>query len=161
MHNHTRSETVILGYARTPMGGLMGHLSGLTAPQLGAAAIRAALDRSGAVGLSVDRVLMGCVLLGGLGQAPARQAALAAGLPEAVPCTTVSKVCGSGMEALILGHALLRAGLARLIVAGGMESMSNAPHLLPDLRGGARLGHRGAVDSLFRDGLEDATSRGA
>jgi acetyl-CoA C-acetyltransferase len=103
---------------------------------------------------------MGCVLLGGLGQAPARQAALAAGLPEAVPCTTVSKVCGSGMEALILGHALLRAGLARLVVAGGMESMSNAPHLLPDLRGGARLGHRGAVDSMFRDGLEDAYEPG-
>ncbi|AMB47670.1 acetyl-CoA C-acyltransferase [Methylobacterium sp. AMS5] len=158
MRTHTRSDTVILGYARTPMGGLMGSLRGLTAPQLGAAAIRAALDRSGAV--EVDRVLMGCVLLGGLGQAPARQAALAAGLPEAVPCTAVSKVCGSGMEALILGHALLQAGLARRVVAGGMESMSNAPHLLPDLRGGARLGHRGAVDSLFHDGLEDAYEPG-
>jgi acetyl-CoA C-acetyltransferase len=147
--------TVILGYSRTPMGSLMGSLSSQSASDLGAVAIRAAVERSGVAAEQVDRVLMGSVLLGGQGQAPARQAALKAGLPQEVPSTTISKVCGSGMEAIILAHAALGAGLAQVAVAGGMESMSNAPYLLPKARGGARLGHATVVDSMLFDGLED------
>ncbi|WP_315853102.1 thiolase family protein [Rhizobium terricola] len=151
-----RAQTVILGYARTPMGAMLGALKDVAAPQLGAVAITAALARAGVSGEHVDRVLMGCVLTAGLGQAPARQAALAAGLPDTVPATTIGKVCGSGMEAMILGHSAIRSGLAGVVVAGGMESMSRAPYLLPEQRAGARLGHKSVVDSMFHDGLEDA-----
>lgn len=138
------------------MGAMLGALKDVAAPQLGAVAITAALARAGVAGEHVDRVLMGCVLTAGLGQAPARQAALAAGLPDAVPATTIGKVCGSGMEAMILGHSAIGSGLANVVVAGGMESMSRAPYLLPDQRAGARLGHKSVVDSMFHDGLEDA-----
>ena len=154
------SPTVILGYARTPMGAMLGTLKDVKAPQLGAVAIEAAVARAGVPGTDIDRVLMGCVLTAGLGQAPARQAALGAGLPESVPCTTIGKVCGSGMEAIILGHAAIRAGLAGVVVAGGMESMSRAPYLLPEQRSGARLGHKTTIDSMFHDGLEDAYEAG-
>lgn len=149
------TETVILGYARTPMGSMMGSLSSQTASDLGAVAIKAAVSRAGIDLDAIDRVMMGSVLLGGQGQAPARQAALKAGLNESIPCTTVSKVCGSGMETIVLGHAALSSGLAKVVVAGGMESMSNAPYLLPKERSGARLGHGRVVDSMFFDGLED------
>ena len=149
---------VIAGSARTPMGGFQGALREHMAPALGAAAIQAALDRSGLEPDSVDEVLMGCVLPAGQGQAPARQAALAAGLPPATGCTTVNKMCGSGMKAVMLGHDLLRAGSARIVVAGGMESMSNAPYLLPRHR--PRMGHAHLLDHMFLDGLEDAYDKG-
>jgi len=148
--------TVIVSAARTPLGAFQGELSALSAAQLGATAIRAALQRTGADTLPVDEVLMGCVLLAGQGQAPARQAALAAGLPRSVPCTTISKVCGSGMKALMLADDMLRGGSARIIVAGGMESMSNAPYLLAKGRGGYRMGHDRLFDHMMMDGLEDA-----
>lgn len=146
---------VIVGAARTPIGVFQGALAGLAAPQLGAAAIRAAVARAGLAPEAVDEVIMGCVLPAGLGQAPARQAALAAGLPQATGCTTVNKVCGSGMKAAMLAHDLLMAGSNRVMVAGGMESMSNAPYLLPKARGGYRLGHGQLLDHMFFDGLED------
>jgi len=151
---------VIVGAARTPMGGFQGDLSPLAAPELGAAAIGAAQTRAGIAGEEVDEIFMGCVLPAGLGQAPARQAALGAGIPEAVGCTTVNKVCGSGMKAAMLAHDLLMAGSARITIAGGMESMSNAPYLLPKARAGYRLGHGQVVDHMFLDGLEDAYDRG-
>lgn len=151
---------VIVGYARTPMGAFQGSLSGLRAPDLGARAIAAALERAGVPADSVDEVFMGNVLPAGIGQAPARQAALGAGLPEAVPCTTVSKVCGSGMKAVMLAHDLLLAGTGRVMVAGGMESMSNAPYLLDRARSGYRLGHGRVLDHMFLDGLEDAYEGG-
>ena len=132
---------VIAAAARTPMGSFQGALSALSAPQLGAAALGAALARSGLPPDAVDEVLMGCALTAGLGQAPARQASLAAGLPEATGCTTVNKVCGSGMKALMLAHDLLAADTAQVVAAGGMESMSRAPYLLPKAREGQRLGH--------------------
>jgi acetyl-CoA C-acetyltransferase len=147
---------VIVSAARTPIGGFQGGLAGLAAPQLGAAAIRAAVARAGLAPEQVDEVLMGCVLSAGLGQAPARQAALEAGLPQATACTTLNKVCGSGMQAVMLGHDLLLAGSAQVVVAGGMESMSNAPYLLPKARGGHRLGHGQVLDHMFLDGLEDS-----
>ncbi|MEO1775369.1 MAG: acetyl-CoA C-acyltransferase [Pseudomonadota bacterium] len=150
----------IVGAARTPMGGFQGELSPLTAAELGASAIRAALERAGVEAATVDEVLMGNVLPAGQGQAPARQAALGAGLPEAVPCTTLNKMCGSGMKAVMIAHDALRAGEGRIAVAGGMESMSNAPYLLPKMRAGARLGHASAVDHMFLDGLEDAYDKG-
>ncbi|MEL6335881.1 MAG: acetyl-CoA C-acyltransferase [Pseudomonadota bacterium] len=150
----------IVGAARTPMGGFQGELSPLTAAELGASAIRAALERAGVEAATVDEVLMGNVLPAGQGQAPARQAALGAGLPEAVPCTTLNKMCGSGMKAVMIAHDALRAGEGRVAVAGGMESMSNAPYLLPKMRAGARLGHASAVDHMFLDGLEDAYDKG-
>ncbi len=146
---------VIVGAARTPIGAFQGALAGLSAPQLGAAAIRAAVARAGVAPAAVDEVIMGCVLPAGLGQAPARRAALAAGLPQATGCTTVNKVCGSGMKAAMLAHDLLLAGSGKVMVAGGMESMSNAPYLLPKARGGYRLGHGQLLDHLFFDGLED------
>jgi len=149
-------ETVILARARTPMGGFQGELSGLTAPQLGAAAIREAVARAGVAPADVAEAFMGNVLPAGLGQAPARQAAIFGGLPESVPCTTVSKVCGSGMKAVMLGSDLIAAGRAQIVVAGGMESMTNAPYLLPKARGGYRLGHGEIKDHMFLDGLEDA-----
>lgn len=151
---------VIVGMARTAMGGLMGELSTVAAPELGSAGIAAALERAGVPADAVDEVYMGNVLPAGLGQAPARQAALGAGLPQSVPCTTVSKVCGSGMKATMLAHDGLRVGNGRIAVAGGMENMSRAPYLLDKARGGYRLGHGKVVDHMFFDGLEDAYDKG-
>lgn len=155
-----QQEIVIVGMARTAMGGFQGELSGLTASQLGAAAIRAAVERAGVAGGDVDEVIMGCVLPAGQGQAPARQAALGGGLPQATPCTTINKMCGSGMKALMLAHDQLLAGNGGVVVAGGMESMSNAPYLMPKARGGLRLGHGEIKDHMFLDGLEDAYQKG-
>ena len=151
---------VIVGAARTPMGAFQGGLAPATAPELGAAAIRAAVDRAGLALAEVDEVLMGCVLPAGLGQAPARQAALGAGLSLGTACTTVNKMCGSGMKAAMLGHDALLAGSAAAVVAGGMESMSNAPYLLDRARAGYRMGHGRVLDHMFLDGLEDAYDRG-
>ena len=153
-------EVVILGAARTPMGGMQGAFSALAAPVLGGAAIAAALARSGVAPAQVEELLMGCVLPAGQGQAPARQAGFAAGLPESVPATTLNKMCGSGMKAVMAASDQIRAGSAGPIVAGGMESMTNAPYLLPKMRGGARLGHGEVIDHMFLDGLEDAYDRG-
>lgn len=151
---------VIVSIARTPMGGLQGALSGVSATRLGAAAIGAAVERASLAPGAVDELLMGCVLPAGLGQAPARQAALGAGLSKATPCTTLNKMCGSGMQAVILGHDRLLAGGVEVVVAGGMESMSNAPYLLDKARGGYRMGHGQVIDHMFLDGLEDAYSPG-
>jgi acetyl-CoA C-acetyltransferase len=151
---------VIVDYARTPMGGFQGALTGLSATQLGAAAVAAALERSGAPAEKVEQIFMGCVLPAGLGQAPARQAALGAGLPEGTQATTVNKMCGSGLQAAIMAHDALAAGTADIIVAGGMESMTNAPYLLAKHRGGARIGHDRVIDSMYLDGLEDAYEPG-
>ena len=150
---------VIVSAARTPLGGFQGDLSALSGPQLGAVAIRAAVERAGVNPGQVQEVLMGCVLPAGVGQAPARQAALGAGLPLSAGCTTVSKVCGSGMKSVMLAHDLLVAGTNEVMVAGGMESMSNAPYLLPKARGGYRLGHGQVLDHMFLDGLEDSYSK--
>jgi len=155
-----QDSVVVVGMARTPMGGFQGALSGSSASELGAVAIRAALERGGVAVDSIDAVLMGCVLPAGQGQAPARQAALKAGLPVSAPATTINKMCGSGMEALILGHDRLIAGSANHVVAGGMESMSNAPYLVPKARNGLRLGHGELKDHMFLDGLEDAYETG-
>ncbi len=151
---------VITGIARTPMGGMQGALSDVPAPTLGATAIRAALERAGTAPKEVDETIMGCVLPAGLGQAPARQASRAAGLLDATGCTTVNKMCGSGMKAVMIAHDALRAGSAAVIVAGGMESMTNAPYLLPKVRVGMRLGHGEVIDHMFFDGLEDAYDKG-
>jgi acetyl-CoA C-acetyltransferase len=156
----TTDSIVIAAAARTPMGGFQGDLQGLTGPQLGAAAIKAALERSGLPPEAVDEVFMGCVLSAGVGQAPARQAALGAGLPKAAGCTTISKVCGSGMRAVMFAHDVIKAGSAKVIVAGGMESMTNAPYLLDRARGGYRMGHGKVLDHMFLDGLEDAYEKG-
>jgi acetyl-CoA C-acetyltransferase len=156
----TTDSIVIAAAARTPMGGFQGDLQGLTGPQLGAAAIKAALERSCLPPEAVDEVFMGCVLSAGVGQAPARQAALGAGLPKAAGCTTISKVCGSGMRAVMFAHDVLKAGSAKVIVAGGMESMTNAPYLLDRARGGYRMGHGRVLDHMFLDGLEDAYEKG-
>jgi acetyl-CoA C-acetyltransferase len=155
-----RDPIVVIGAARTPLGGLLGALSGVPAPALGATAIRAALERAQIEADAVEETIMGCVLPAGLGQAPARQASIGAGIPRSVPCTTINKMCGSGMRAVMFGMDLLLAGSARIVAAGGMESMSNAPHLLPKLRGGLRLGHGQVLDHMFLDGLEDAYDRG-
>lgn len=152
-------DIYLVGGARTPMGGFQGALSSLSATELGAVAIRAAVERAGLGPARVEEVIMGCVLPAGLGQGPARQAALAAGLPEATGCTTINKLCGSGMKAVMLAHDLIRAGSNAVMVAGGMESMSNAPYLLPKARAGLRMGHAQAADHMFLDGLEDARSR--
>ena len=151
---------VIVGMARTALGGFQGDLAPLTAPALGAAAIGAALARSGLATEAVDEVLMGCVLPAGQGQAPARQAALAAGLPVGAGCTTLNKMCGSGMKTVMLAHDLIRVGSAARVVAGGFESMSNAPYLLDKARGGLRMGHGRVLDHMFLDGLEDAYEPG-
>ena len=151
---------VIAAAARTPMGGFLGALKTLPAPQLGAAAIRAAVERAGVAPEEVDEVIMGNVLPAGQGQAPARQAALAAGLPDSTGSTTINKVCGSGMKAAMLAHDSLALGTNRIMVTGGMESMSNAPYLLPKARGGLRLGHAEVKDHMFLDGLEDAYDPG-
>ena len=147
---------VIVGQARTPMGGFMGDLAAVKATDLGATAIRAAISRAGLASEDIDEVIMGCVLPAGLGQAPARQASLAAGIPKSTGTTTVNKVCGSGMKSIMLAHDLLVAGSATAAVAGGMESMSNAPHLLPKARAGYRFGHGQVLDHMAFDGLEDA-----
>ncbi len=151
---------VIVSAARTPMGGFMGDFASLTCAQLGSAAIKAAVERSGLTPEQVDEVIMGCVLPAGQGQAPARQAALGAGLPLAAGCTTVNKMCGSGMRAAMYAHDMLAAGSVDVMVAGGMESMTNAPYLLPKARGGFRLGHGEVKDHMFLDGLEDAYQKG-
>nr|WP_217846169.1 acetyl-CoA C-acyltransferase [Paracoccus marcusii] len=151
-------DIYVLGAARTPMGGLMGALSGASAADLGGAAIAAALARAG--GPAVDALFMGCVLPAGQGQAPARQAGFAGGLGQEVPATTLNKMCGSGMQAVMMASDAIRAGSAGIVVAGGMESMSNAPYLLPKMRAGARLGHAQALDHMFLDGLEDAYDKG-
>ncbi|CAI3798983.1 Acetyl-CoA acetyltransferase [Pseudomonas sp. MM221] len=151
---------VIVSAVRTPMGGLQGDLKSLTAPQLGSAAIRGAVERAGIDAASVDQVLFGCVLPAGQGQAPARQAALGAGLDKHTTCTTLNKMCGSGMQAAIMAHDLLLAGTADVVVAGGMESMTNAPYLLDKARGGYRMGHGKIIDHMFMDGLEDAYDKG-
>ena len=146
---------VIVGAKRTPIGAFQGALSGATATQLGSAAIEAAVSQSGVAAGDIDRVIMGCVLPAGLGQAPARQAALAGGIPEGVPAITVNKMCGSGMESIILAHDMIKAGSAGIVVAGGLESMSNAPYLLPKARTGYRMGHQEVFDHMFYDGLQD------
>jgi acetyl-CoA C-acetyltransferase len=151
---------VILSFARTPMGAMQGALSDVSATQLGATAVRGAVERAGVAGEKIERLYMGCVLPAGLGQAPARQAAIGAGLPTSVQATTVNKVCGSGMQAMIMGAEALASGSVDLIVAGGMESMTNAPYLLKKHRSGARIGHDTAYDHMFLDGLEDAYEAG-
>ncbi|MEH6702891.1 acetyl-CoA C-acyltransferase [Parasphingorhabdus sp.] len=151
---------VILSYARTPMGGMQGALGEVSAADLGAVAVKAAVERAGVSGGDVERIYMGNVLSAGQGQAPARQAAIFAGLPQSVEATTVNKMCGSGMQAAIMGAEALAAGSIDIIVTGGMESMTNAPYLLPKMRSGARLGHAEAKDHMFLDGLEDAYEPG-
>jgi acetyl-CoA C-acetyltransferase len=158
--NMKNDPIVIVSAARTPMGGFQGTLSGFKAPELGAAAIRAALERASVKPEQVEEVIMGCVLPAGQGQAPARQASLGAGLPLSAGCTTINKMCGSGMKAAMLAHDLLKAGSNDIMVAGGMESMSNAPYLLPKARSGYRMGHQQAMDHMFLDGLEDAYDKG-
>ncbi|WP_445990260.1 acetyl-CoA C-acyltransferase [Chromobacterium haemolyticum] len=155
-----QQDIVIVGMARTAMGGFQGALAAKTAAELGAGAIQAAVERAGVPAADIDEAIVGCVLPAGQGQAPARQAALGAGLPLAVNCTTVNKMCGSGMKAAMLAHDLLRAGSARVMVAGGMESMSNAPYLMTKARAGLRLGHGEIKDHMFLDGLEDAYDKG-
>ncbi len=156
----SEERIVISSYARTPMGGFQGVFADVPATRLGAAAVKAAVERSGAPPGGIERIYMGCVLAAGLGQAPARQAALGAGLPESAEATTVNKMCGSGMQAAIMAAEAIAAGGADIIVAGGMESMTNAPYLLPDHRRGGRIGHGRIVDSMMLDGLEDAYTAG-
>jgi acetyl-CoA C-acetyltransferase len=156
----TQDPIVIVAAARTPMAGFQGEFAALTAPQLGSVAIAAAVERSGLTPQQIDEVLMGCVLPAGLGQAPARQAALGAGLPLSTGCTTINKMCGSGMRAAMFAHDMLAAGSVDVMVAGGMESMTNAPYLLPKARGGMRMGHGQVLDHMFLDGLEDAYDKG-
>jgi len=151
---------VILSYARTPMGSFQGALSGASATDLGAAAVEAAVERAGVDKNSIEKIYMGCVLPAGLGQAPARQAALKAGLPNSVEATTVNKMCGSGMQAAIMAADTILAGSADIVLAGGMESMTNAPYLMTKHRGGARIGHDKIIDHMFFDGLEDAYEQG-
>jgi len=151
---------VIVSYARTPMGGFQGALAGVSATELGAVAVKGAVGRAKVAPAAIERIYMGCVLAAGLGQAPARQAALGAGLPRSVEATTVNKMCGSGMQAAIMAYDALAAGSIDLAIAGGMESMTNAPYALPKHRGGARIGHDRVVDTMMLDGLEDAYEPG-
>ena len=151
---------VIVSAARTPMGGFQGELKSFTAPELGSAAIRAAIERAKIAPEDAEEVIMGCVLPAGQGQAPARQASLGAGLPLSAGCTTLNKMCGSGMKAAMLAHDLLTAGSMDVVVAGGMESMTNAPYLMPKARAGYRMGHQQVLDHMFYDGLEDAYDKG-
>ncbi|WP_421865578.1 acetyl-CoA C-acyltransferase [Motiliproteus sp.] len=151
---------VIVSAARTPMGGMMGSLSAVPSPKLGAVAIKAAVERAGLSGTDIDQVIMGCVLPAGLGQAPARQAALGAELPLSAGCNTINKMCGSGMKAVMDAHDQIKAGTSDVMVAGGMESMSQAPYLLPKARAGFRMGHGEVIDSMFFDGLQDAYEGG-
>ena len=159
-HFSAADPIVILSYARTPMGGMQGALAEVSATDLGAIAVKAAVERAGIAGEDIERIYMGCVLPAGLGQAPARQAALKAGLPKSVQATTVNKVCGSGMQTVIMASEALAAGSLDVAIAGGMESMTNAPYLLKKHRGGARIGHDTAYDHMFLDGLEDAYEAG-
>ena len=154
-------DIVIVAAKRTPMGGFQGNLSSVASPMLAATAIKGLLAETQLAGEHVDEVLMGCVLPAGLGQAPARQATLGAGLPLSVGATTVNKVCGSGMKTVMLAHDLIKAGSAKVVIAGGMESMSQAPYLLDKARGGMRMGHGKVLDHMFLDGLEDAYTGGA
>ncbi|WP_165855509.1 thiolase family protein [Marinobacter sp. JSM 1782161] len=154
------SDVVIVGAARTPMGGMLGALSPVRSPELGAVSIKAAIERAGLVPADVNEVVMGCVLPAGLGQAPARQASRAAGIPDSSGCTTVNKMCGSGMQAVIMAHDQIKAGTNNVMIAGGMENMSQAPYLLPKAREGLRMGHGQVIDSMFFDGLEDAYEGG-
>ncbi len=151
-----QDPVVIVGAARTPMGSFQGSLSGKTGPELGAVAVAASLERAGLKGEDIDEAIMGCVLSAGLGQAPARQAILRAGLPQDIPCTTVNKMCGSGMRAVMSASDTLALGHADIMIAGGLESMTNAPYILPKARSGLRLGHGEVKDHMFLDGLEDA-----
>ncbi|WP_176052233.1 acetyl-CoA C-acetyltransferase [Paraburkholderia caribensis] len=160
MSETSRDPIVIVSVARTPMAAFQGEFASLTAPQLGAIAIKAAVERAGLKPEQVEEAVMGCVLPAGQGQAPARQAALGAGLPLSTGSTTVNKMCGSGMRAAMFAHDMLTAGSADVIVAGGMESMTNAPYLLPKARGGMRMGHGQVMDHMFLDGLEDAYEKG-
>ena len=154
------NSIVILGAARTPMGGMMGSLSDVRSPDLGAAAIEAAIERAGLQKSDIDEVIMGCVLPGALGQAPARQASRKAGIPDAAGATTINKMCGSGMKAVMQAHDQIKAGSATIMIAGGMENMSQAPYMLPKARAGMRMGHGQVLDSMFFDGLEDAYEGG-
>ena len=156
----SNTEVVIAGSARTPMGGLMGDLSSVRSPDLGAISIKAAIERSGLQPADIQEVIMGCVLPAGLGQAPARQASRASGIPDSSGCTTVNKMCGSGMQAVIMAHDQIKAGTNSIMIAGGMENMSQAPYLLPKARAGYRMGHGQVMDSMFLDGLEDAYEGG-
>jgi acetyl-CoA C-acetyltransferase len=156
----TDDPIIIASFARTPMGGFQGALSAASATDLGAVAVKAAVERAKVSPEKIDRIYMGCVLPAGLGQAPARQAALKAGLPMSVEATTVNKMCGSGMQATIMAAEALAAGTVDVVIAGGMESMTNAPYLLPKHRSGARIGHDVVIDSMMRDGLEDAYDQG-
>lgn len=155
-----KDPIVIVGMARTPMGAFQGSLSDASAPQLGAAVVKAAVERAGIAANDIEDVIMGCVLPAGLGQAPARQAALNAGLPDSTGATTISKMCGSGMKAVMFAHDNILAGSANIMLAGGMESMTNAPYLLDRARGGYRMGHGRVLDHMFFDGLEDAYDKG-
>lgn len=156
----TQDPVVIVGMARTPIGAFQGEFSALAASDLGKIAIEAAVSRAGLAPADIEEILMGCVLQAGQGQAPARQAARKAGLPDSVPATTINKMCGSGMKAAMLAHDNLLAGTANIMVAGGMESMTNAPYLLEKARGGLRMGHGKVMDHMFLDGLEDAYDKG-
>ncbi|QSP93337.1 acetyl-CoA C-acyltransferase [Marinobacter salinisoli] len=153
-------DVVIAGSARTPMGGMMGALNSVRSPDLGAVAIKAAIEKAGLQPADVQDVVMGCVLPAGLGQAPARQASRASGIPDSTGCTTINKMCGSGMQALIMAHDQIKAGTNDIMIAGGMENMSQAPYLLPKARAGMRMGHGQVMDSMFLDGLEDAYEGG-
>lgn len=156
----SNNDVVIAGSARTPMGGMMGALSSVRSPDLGAMSIKAAIERSGLQPADIQEVIMGCVLPAGLGQAPARQASRASGIPDSSGCTTINKMCGSGMQAVIMAHDQIKAGTNNIMIAGGMENMSQAPYLLPKARGGMRMGHGQVMDSMFLDGLEDAYEGG-
>ena len=157
----SNQDIVIVAAKRTPMGGFQGALATVASPKLAATAIKGLMLHSGLAGEQVDEVLMGCVLPAGLGQAPARQATLGADLPLSVGATTVNKVCGSGMKTVMLAHDLIKAGSANVVIAGGMENMSQAPYLLDKARGGMRMGHGKVLDHMFLDGLEDAYTGGA
>ena len=152
---------VIISSARTPMGGFQGMFSDIAAPQLGASSIKAAIERAGLKGEDIQETIMGCVLPAGMGQAPARQASLGAGIPKSTGCTTINKMCGSGMKAAMFAHDMLVAGTNDIMVAGGMESMTNAPYLLTKARNGMRIGHGQVMDHMFLDGLEDAYQKGS
>ncbi len=160
MTSTTEDPIVIVGLARTPMGSFQGMFASATAPELGGAAIKAAVERAGLKSDDIAEVLMGCVLPAGIGQAPARQASRSAGIPDSVPCTTVNKMCGSGMKTVMQAYEALHSRPRDIIGAGGMESMTNAPYLLPKMRMGARLGHAQVLDHMFVDGLEDAYDKG-
>ena len=160
MNTSATDPVVIVDGARTPMGSFQGDLSAVTAPELGAISIKGALERAGVSANDIEEVVMGCVLPAGMGQAPARQASLGAGLPQESGCTTINKMCGSGMKAVMFAHDQLLAGSTTTMVAGGLESMSNAPYLLPKVRDGLRMGHGEVKDHMFLDGLEDAYEPG-